>query len=93
VGVNKYMSAEADERYEPLKFDPALEEEQARKLTALRAARDNVSVSRALSVMKKAAENSNDNVLYPIRDCLRAGATLGETCDALRDVWGEYRPD
>ena len=93
VGVNKYVSAEGDERYAPLKVDPAIEEAQARKLNALRATRDNVSASRALSVMKKAAENSNDNVLYPIRDALRAGATLGETCDALRDVWGEYRPE
>ena len=33
-----------------------------------------------------------DNVLFPLRDALRAGATLGEVCDALRDVWGEYQP-
>jgi methylmalonyl-CoA mutase N-terminal domain/subunit len=32
------------------------------------------------------------NVLYPLRDALRADATLGEVCDALRVVWGEYRP-
>ena len=92
VGVNKYVT-ETDERYEPLKVDPAIEEAQARKLSVLRATRDNVSVSRALSVMRKVSENESDNVLYPIRDALRAGATLGETCDALRDVWGEYRPD
>src|SRR5581483_4467034 len=92
VGVNKYQ-ADSEERYEPLKVDPAIEAAQARKLSDLRAARDNVSVSRALSVLKKSSENESDNVLYPIRDALRAGATLGETCDALRDVWGEYRPD
>jgi methylmalonyl-CoA mutase N-terminal domain/subunit len=48
-------------------------------------------VARALSALKSAAEGS-ENVLYPLRDALRADATLGEVCDALRDVWGEYRP-
>jgi len=33
------------------------------------------------------------NVLYPLRDALRADCTLGEVCDALRDVWGTYRPE
>jgi methylmalonyl-CoA mutase N-terminal domain/subunit len=42
-------------------------------------------------VLKKAAETA-DNILYPLRDALRADATLGEVCDALREVWGEYRP-
>jgi methylmalonyl-CoA mutase N-terminal domain/subunit len=92
VGVNKYVT-DSDERYEPLKVNPAIEQEQARRLARLRADRDNVAVSKALSVMKKVSEDSSDNVLYPIRDALRAGATLGETCDALRDTWGEYRPD
>jgi methylmalonyl-CoA mutase N-terminal domain/subunit len=32
------------------------------------------------------------NVIYPLRDALRADATLGEACDALRDIWGEYHP-
>ena len=92
VGVNKYMS-DTEERYEPLRVDPAIEEDQARRLAKLRADRDNVTVRRTLAVMKKISEDSNENVLYPIRDALRAGATLGETCDALREVWGEYRPD
>jgi len=92
VGVNKYVT-EDDERYEPLKVNPAIEDEQARRLASLRTERDDSTVSRALSVIKKVSENTNENVLYPIRDALRAGATLGETCDALRDVWGEYRPD
>ena len=91
VGVNKYVT-EAGERYEPLKVDPAIEEEQARRLAALRATRDNGAVGKTLSVIKKVSESNNENVLYPIREALRAGATLGETCDALREVWGEYRP-
>jgi methylmalonyl-CoA mutase N-terminal domain/subunit len=41
--------------------------------------------------MKKAAAGSQ-NMLYPLREALRAMATVGEVCDALRDVWGVYRP-
>jgi methylmalonyl-CoA mutase N-terminal domain/subunit len=92
VGVNKFVS-DTGEHYEPLKVDPTIEEEQARRLAKLRAARDDVTVRKALSVLKKISENNNENVLYPIADALRAGATLGETCDALREVWGEYRPN
>ena len=46
---------------------------------------------RAIGALKKAAEGT-DNVLYPLRDALRTDATLGEVCDALREVWGEYQP-
>ncbi len=92
VGVNKYTS-DSEERYEPLRVDPAIEADQARRLAKLRADRDNVAVRRTLAVMKKISQDSSENVLYPMRDALRAGATLGETCDALREVWGEYRPD
>ncbi len=41
--------------------------------------------------MRKAAAGT-DNVLYPMRAALAARATVGEVCDALRDVWGEYEP-
>jgi methylmalonyl-CoA mutase, N-terminal domain len=92
VGVNKYVSDD-NERYEPLRVDPAIEAEQGRRLAKLRADRDNVTVRRTLAVMKKISQDSSENVLYPMRDALRAGATLGETCDALREVWGEYRPN
>jgi methylmalonyl-CoA mutase, N-terminal domain len=90
VAVNKFTS-NGDEPYQPLTFDPALEDEQARRLAALRARRDKAAVTRAVSALKQAAEGT-ENVLYPLRDALRAEATLGEVCDALRDVWGVYRP-
>jgi methylmalonyl-CoA mutase, N-terminal domain len=45
----------------------------------------------ALAELRKAAEGT-DNVLYPMKDALRARATVGEVCNALRDVWGTYRP-
>jgi len=90
VGVNRF-AIEGEEPYQPLRTDPALEAEQAEKLARLKEQRDEMAFGRALGDLKKAAEGS-DNVLYPLRDALRADATLGEVCDALREVWGEYQP-
>jgi methylmalonyl-CoA mutase N-terminal domain/subunit len=91
VGVNKFVTP-ADERYEPLRVDPAIEEEQAKRLAALRADRSDAEVSRALDELRRAAEGSEDNVLYPMRAALAAKATVGEVCHALREVWGRYTP-
>ena len=90
VGVNKYIT-EGEEPYQPLAFDPALEKEQARRLGEVRARRDKDQFARAISGLKQAAEGT-ENVLYPLREALRSGATLGEVSDALRDVWGIYQP-
>jgi methylmalonyl-CoA mutase N-terminal domain/subunit len=90
VGVNRF-TADGEERYQPLRPDPAIEADQAARLARLRKERDNAASDRAISALKSAAEGTG-NVLYPHRDALRADATLGEVCDALRDVWGEYRP-
>ena len=76
---------------QPLRVNPAIEAEQAEKLDRLRERRDAMAFGRAIDALKKAAEGT-DNVLYPLQDALRADATLGEVCDALRDVWGEYQP-
>jgi methylmalonyl-CoA mutase N-terminal domain/subunit len=91
VGVNNYVTP-ADERYEPMRVDPAIEEEQAKRLVALRAERSSEQVSRALDDLRRAGEGT-DNVLYPMRDALRARATVGEVCGALREVWGVYEPN
>jgi methylmalonyl-CoA mutase, N-terminal domain len=90
VGVNKF-AADGEEPYQPLRVDPAIEAAKAEHLAQLRQARDSGAVSRAISALKTTAEGTG-NVLYPLRDALRADATLGEVCDALRDVWGEYHP-
>ena len=58
---------------------------------ALRSGRDGGEFRRRLDELKKAAAGSQ-NVLVPLRETLRARATVGEVCDALRDVWGTYRP-
>jgi len=90
VGVNKFALAEEDP-YEPLRLDPAIEQDQARALAALRAARDPAEVTRRIADLKRAAAGP-DNLLYPLRAALRARATVGEVCDALREEWGSYKP-
>jgi methylmalonyl-CoA mutase N-terminal domain/subunit len=91
VGVNRYQSAQED-RYEPLRVNPTIEQDQRDRLTELRARRDNDAVQRALADLKKAAGTSGENVLYPMREALRELATVGEVCGALREVWGVYSP-
>jgi methylmalonyl-CoA mutase N-terminal domain/subunit len=90
VGVNRFALDE-EEPYEPLRVDPAIEQAQAARLAMLRTARDADAVARALAAVRAAAEGT-DNVLYPMKDALRARATVGEVCDTLREVWGAYHP-
>jgi len=90
VGLNRF-TVDGEEPYQPLRGNPSLEAEQAARLARIRKERDAEQHRRAISALKSAAEGSG-NVLYPLRDALRADATLGEVCDALRDVWGEYQP-
>jgi methylmalonyl-CoA mutase N-terminal domain/subunit len=90
VGVNKF-TVPSDEPYEPLRFDPALEEQQARRLAMLRSERDAGEFGRRIDDLKKAATGSQ-NLLVPLREALRHRATVGEVCDALREVWGRYQP-
>ncbi|MET8328774.1 methylmalonyl-CoA mutase family protein [Streptomyces sp. NPDC005181] len=90
VGVNRFRLDE-EEPYEPLRVDPAIEAQQAARLAKLRAERDQGAVDEALGRLKKAAEGT-DNVLYPMKDALAARATVGEVCNALREVWGTYVP-
>ncbi|MFJ3763684.1 methylmalonyl-CoA mutase [Streptomyces sp. NPDC090082] len=90
VGVNRY-AMDVEEPYEPLRVDPAIEARQAERLARLRAGRDGAAVDAALAALRVAAEGT-DNVLYPMKEALRARATVGEVCDALRAVWGTYVP-
>ena len=90
VGQNRY-TVDEEERYEPLRVDPAIEAQQAERLERLRAQRDGAEVSRRLAELQEAARGT-DNVLYPMREALRARATGGEVADALREVWGHYVP-
>jgi methylmalonyl-CoA mutase N-terminal domain/subunit len=90
VGLNRFNS-DKEEPYEPLRVDPAIEEQQAERLARLRADRDQAEVDKHLAAMQEAARGT-DNVLYPMKEALRARATVGEVCNALREVWGLYSP-
>ncbi|MBQ0867545.1 methylmalonyl-CoA mutase [Streptomyces sp. A73] len=93
VGVNRFRTEAADEQpYVPLTVDPGLEAAQAQRLERLRAGRDATAVRSGLDALRRAAAREEDNVLPPMKEALRARATLGEVCDALREVWGAYEP-
>jgi len=93
VGVNAFTIA-AEEPYEPLRVDPRIEAQQCEALDRLRATRDQAAVRGALDDLRAAAAGSGaqNNCLPHIRRALAARATGGEVADALRDVWGTYRP-
>jgi methylmalonyl-CoA mutase N-terminal domain/subunit len=87
VGVNQY---EMDEKpYALLYIDDTVADEQVARVNRLKATRDAEKVRSALASLQAAARGSS-NLMYPILDAARAYATLGEMCDALREVWGEY---
>ncbi|MDX6282487.1 MAG: methylmalonyl-CoA mutase, N-terminal domain, partial [Kribbellaceae bacterium] len=90
VGLNKYRVAE-EEPYEPLRVNPLIEAQQVERLAKLRAERDQAAVDKALSDLQNAARG-NDNCLYPMKEALKARATVGEVSNALRAVWGVYVP-
>jgi methylmalonyl-CoA mutase N-terminal domain/subunit len=90
VGVNRFISDD-EESYQPLRVDPSIEREQAQRLARLRANRDAGQWQLRIEELKKSAAGTQ-NVLVPLREALRARATVGEVCDALREVWGTYHP-
>jgi methylmalonyl-CoA mutase, N-terminal domain len=89
VGVNRFQGD--DEAVEIVKISPQHEREQVEALKRLRAERDASVVETRLDEVRRAAE-SDQNLLPPMREALRAYATIGEVCAVLRDVFGEYRP-
>jgi methylmalonyl-CoA mutase, N-terminal domain len=90
VGVNRYEH-EDEEPLEILKIDPALEGEQIARLQALRARRDSAAVESALARLKEDAAHEDRNLMPQIVDASKADVTMGEMCDALREVWGVWR--
>ncbi|HWR10243.1 MAG TPA: methylmalonyl-CoA mutase family protein [Rectinemataceae bacterium] len=90
VGLNKFQVKEGPPKG-LLRVDPAVGENQVAKLRALRARRDNAAVTAALEALKVAAMGS-DNLMPYILTAVKTYATLGEVCDVLRGVFGEYRP-
>jgi methylmalonyl-CoA mutase N-terminal domain/subunit len=88
VGVNGFVET-ADEQIELLQIDETAQQRQCDKLAVLRNRRDNDRVGRALDALRKAASGTG-NTMPHILEAVRAYATVGEICDALRDVFGTY---
>jgi methylmalonyl-CoA mutase N-terminal domain/subunit len=90
VGVNRY-ELEDETPIPILKIDPALERKQIERVQALRARRDSAAVESALARLKEDAARDGRNLMHPIVDASRAYVTMGEMCDAFREVWGIWR--
>jgi methylmalonyl-CoA mutase N-terminal domain/subunit len=89
VGVNRYALDE-EQPVEILRIDPGLEREQIERVQALRARRDAAAAEAALDDLRRAA-TGDANLMDPIMAASRAYVTMGEMCDALREVWGVWR--
>jgi methylmalonyl-CoA mutase N-terminal domain/subunit len=89
VGVNKYQMDDDDSKIDILVIDESVREHQIARLDAARARRDAGAVANALEKLKLAAQ-AGDNTMPATIEAVRAYSTLGEICDALRDVYGLY---
>jgi methylmalonyl-CoA mutase, N-terminal domain len=89
VGVNEFVSDES-QPVPILQIDETAADQQLAKVDRLRRTRNTVTVTRALDRLRKAALRS-ENTMPALLDAVRAYATIGEMCDAFRDVWGEYQ--
>jgi methylmalonyl-CoA mutase N-terminal domain/subunit len=90
VGVNRY-EVEEEQPIEILRIDPALERKQIERVQAVRARRDAAAAEAALVRLKEDAAHEDRNLMEPIMEASRAYVTMGEMCDALREVWGTWR--
>jgi methylmalonyl-CoA mutase, N-terminal domain len=90
VGVNRY-ELEDEAELELLRIDPALEQKQIERVQALRGRRDSAAAEAALARLKDAASREDVNLMPLLVEAARAYATLGEMCDALREIWGVWR--
>jgi methylmalonyl-CoA mutase N-terminal domain/subunit len=89
VGLNRFQTKGEEKPSGLLKVDPLVGEKQLDRLQELKKSRDNVELQQALAAVKAAAQGT-ENLMPPILRAVKALATLGEVCDALREVFGEY---
>jgi methylmalonyl-CoA mutase N-terminal domain/subunit len=89
VGVNKFMTKE-EQPIETLKIEPEIEKKQVEKLQAFKKNRDNNRLNSTLKDLKKVAESGN-SVMPTIIEAVKLYATVGEICNAMKEVFGEYK--
>jgi methylmalonyl-CoA mutase N-terminal domain/subunit len=89
VGVNEFTVKE-EAPIEILRVDPEVERKQTERLNAIKKRRNNEKVRDALNQLRRFAER-NENLMPPIFQAVKEYATLGEICDVLREVFGEYK--
>jgi methylmalonyl-CoA mutase N-terminal domain/subunit len=87
VGVNSYVTEEKP--LDILQIDETVPRRQAERLNKLRADRSSDEVARRLTALRNAAQGS-ENLMPFIYDAVKSYATLGEMCDAMKDVFGTY---
>jgi methylmalonyl-CoA mutase N-terminal domain/subunit len=90
VGVNRY-EVEEEQPIETLRIDPALERKQIERVQAVRERRDTAAAEAAIGRLKEDAARGDRNLMEPIMAASRAYVTMGEMCEALREVWGTWR--
>ena len=88
MGVNDFVER-GEESVPILYIDEKAADAQLARLAEVRQRRDGRRVEKALADLAETARGTG-NTMYPLLDCVRAYATVGEMCDALRQVWGEY---
>jgi methylmalonyl-CoA mutase N-terminal domain/subunit len=88
VGVNEFVDAD-EQRIGTLYIDESVAERQAARLADVKKRRDDAALQRSLQDLQEAAR-TDANTMPPLIAAVRAYATIGEMCDALRQVWGEY---
>ncbi|MEM3579155.1 MAG: methylmalonyl-CoA mutase family protein [Candidatus Bathyarchaeia archaeon] len=91
VGVNEFISEEKAP-IKLLRIDPEIEKKLIERLNEVKSQRNNAKVREILDKLRKAAEKENENLMPYIIQAVKEYATLGEICDVLREVFGEYKP-
>jgi len=91
VGVNEFLTKEKVP-IKILRIDPEIEKKLVGRLKQVKKQRDQTKLNEVLNKLREAAEHEDVNLMPLILQAVREYATLGEICDILRDVFGEYKP-
>ncbi|MEX0405310.1 methylmalonyl-CoA mutase family protein [Aquibium sp. LZ166] len=91
IGVNRYRLDGADEKFETHPYDPTTAERQISRTRRVRAERDQAEIERLLDKLVEVARDPDKNIMPATIDLVRAGATMGDIVEKLKDVWGVYR--